>query len=113
MNASKANLINSVSLIGFGLWGYLEVTSPTALIPVGFGLVLLLCYNGVKNQNKIISHVAVILTLLILIALVGMRLPKSLDKGGIGLIRVTIMIITSSLSMIFFVRSFIDARKNK
>ena len=51
MNASKANLINSISLIGFGLWGYFEVTSPTALIPVGFGLILLLCYNGVKKSK--------------------------------------------------------------
>ena len=81
MNASKANLINSISLIGFGLWGYFEVTSPTALIPVGFGLILLLCYNGVKNQNKIIAHVAVLLTLVILLALVGMRLPKSIETG--------------------------------
>ena len=79
MKASKANLINSISLIGFGLWGYFEVTSPTALIPVGFGLILLLCYNGVKNQNKIIAHVAVLLTLVILLALVGMRLPKSIE----------------------------------
>ena len=62
MNASKANLINSISLIGFGLWGYFEVTSPTALIPVGFGLILLLCYNGVKNQNKIIAHIVGTLT---------------------------------------------------
>ena len=85
MNASKANLINSISLIGFGLWGYFEVTSPTALIPVGFGLILLLCYNGVKNQNKIIAHVAVLLTLVILLALVGMRLPKSIETGGAGL----------------------------
>ena len=51
MNSTKANLINSISLIGFGIWGYLEVTSPTALIPVGFGVALLLCYNGVKNHN--------------------------------------------------------------
>ncbi len=113
MNATTANLINSISLIAIGLWGYFDVLSPTALIPVAIGVFLICCYNGVKNQNKIISHVAVLLTLLILIALVGMRLPKSLDKGGIGLIRVTVMITTSFLSMIFFVRSFIAARKNK
>ena len=77
MNASKANLINSVSLIGFGLWGYLEVTSPTALIPVGFGLVLLLCYNGVKNQNKIIAHVAVLLTLVIPVSYTHLTLPTN------------------------------------
>jgi uncharacterized membrane protein (UPF0136 family) len=113
MNATTANLINSISLIIVGLWGYFEVLSPTALIPVLIGVFLLACYNGVKNQNKIISHIAVTLTLLILIALAGMRLPKSIDKGGMGLVRVIIMIMTSTLSMIFFIRSFIAARKNK
>lgn len=111
MNATKANLINSISLISFGLWGYFEVTSPTALIPVGFGLILLLCYNGVKNNNKIIAHIAVLLTLLILIALLGMRLPKSLESGGAGLFRVIAMCTTSAISMVYFVKSFIEARK--
>ena len=111
MNASKANLINSISLIGLGLWGYFEVTSPTALIPVGFGLVLLLCYNGVKNQNKIIAHVAVLLTLVILLALVGMRLPKSIETGGAGLYRVLAMCATSVVAMVYFVKSFIEARR--
>mgnify|MGYP001282018700 FL=1 len=111
MNATKANLINSISLIAFGLWGYFEVTSPTALIPVGFGIILLLCYNGVKNNNKIIAHIAVLLTLLILIALLGMRLPKSLESGGAGLFRVIAMCTTSAISMVYFVKSFIEARK--
>ena len=113
LNATRMNLINSIALIGMGLWGYLELDSPTALIPVGFGAVLLLCYNGVKNQNKIIAHVAVLLTLLILIALAGMRLPKSISQGGIGLYRVLIMIATSALSMVYFIKSFIDARKER
>tara|TARA_B100000900_G_C20458302_1_gene666097 strand:- start:652 stop:993 length:342 start_codon:yes stop_codon:yes gene_type:complete len=113
MNATLANLINSFTLIIIGFWGYLDFLSPTALIPVSIGVILLACYRGIKNQNKIISHVAVLLTLLILIALVGMRLPKSMDKGGIGLLRVMIMIVTSTFSMIFFIRSFIAARKNK
>lgn len=111
MNATKANLINSVSLIGFGLWGYFEVASPTALIPVGFGVILLLCYSGVKNNNKIIAHIAVLLTLLILVALLGMRLPKSLESGGAGLFRVIAMCTTSAISMVYFVKSFIEARK--
>ena len=81
MNATKANLINSISLIVFGFYGdTLMETSPTALIPVGFGVVLLLCYSGIKNQNKVIAHIAVLLTLVILLALVGMRLPKSLES---------------------------------
>ena len=117
MNASKANLINSISLITLGLWGFFEAfaeyewKAATALIPVVFGVVLLLCYSGVKNQNKMISHVAVLLTLLILIALLGMRIPKVIDIGGIDLYRIIAMSITSLIAMIYFVKSFIEARR--
>jgi len=96
-----------------GLWGYFEVVSPTALIPVVFGVILLLCTKGLKKQDKLIAHIAVLLTLVILIALIVMRLPKSLDSGGVGLIRVVIMILTSIFSMVYFVKSFIANRKNK
>jgi|TARA_B110000046_G_scaffold169223_1_gene188144 hypothetical protein len=114
MKASFYNVLNSIVLISLGLWGYIDYTdvqSPTALIPVGFGVILLLCTIGLKKENKIIAHVAVLLTLVILVALVGMRLPKSLDSGGVGLFRVIAMIATSVLSMVAFVLSFIKARR--
>lgn len=111
MNSTNANIINSICLIVIGLWGYLEVSSPTALIPVGFGAALILCTPGVKKENKVIAHIAVLLTLVILIALVGMRLPKSIDQGGLGLVRVLLMIGTSILSMVCFIKSFIANRK--
>ena len=111
MKASFYNVLNSIVLIALGLWGYFDVQSPTALIPVGFGVILLLCTTGVKKENKIIAHVAVLLTLVILVALVGMRLPKSLESGGVGLFRVIAMIATSVLSMVAFVLSFIKARR--
>lgn len=113
MNSYKANLINSSTLIIIGLWGYFESSSVTALIPVVFGVILFLCSKGVKSQNKLIAHIAVLLTLIILLSLVGMRLPKSIESGGLGLLRVFSMIVTSTLAMIFFVKSFIDARKNR
>ena len=114
MKTYQINFFNGLVLILVGLWGFIDVDySPTALIPVFFGVILLLCSNGVKNENKVIAHIAVLFTLLILVALVGMRLPKSLDLGGTGLFRVIIMIITSSVSMISFIQSFIAARKNK
>ena len=96
-----------------GIWGYIDVSSVTALIPTFFGIALILCTNGLKKENKMISHIAVLLTLLILGALLGMRLPKSIDQGGIGLIRVIIMIGTSAVAMLFFINSFIRARRNK
>ena len=111
MKIAFYNTLNSIVLIALGLWGYIDVQSPTALIPVGFGVILLLCTNGLKKENKIISHVAVLLTLVILVALVVMRLPKSLVSGGLGLVRVSAMILTSILSMVAFVLSFIKARR--
>ena len=113
MDAYKANLINSFSLIIFGVWGYIDSSSITALIPVMIGGPLLVCSSGIEKGNKIISHLAVLATLVILIALIGMRLPKSLDQGGIGLYRVIAMIATSALAMIFFIKSFIQNRKSK
>ena len=113
MNTSTINIINSISLIAMGIWGYIDVSSVTALIPTFCGAALILWTNGLKKENKMISHIAVLLTLLILGALLGMRLPKSIDQGGIGLIRVIIMIGTSAVAMLFFINSFIRARRNK
>tara|TARA_B100001778_G_C18246604_1_gene475819 strand:- start:190 stop:534 length:345 start_codon:yes stop_codon:yes gene_type:complete len=114
MKSYQANLFNSLVLILVGLWGFVDVDySPTALIPVFFGVILLFCNNGVKNENKVIAHIAVLFTLLIFVALVVMRLPKSLESGGVGLYRVVAMILTSAIAMLSFIKSFIAARKNK
>ena len=113
MNATKANFINSITLIIFGLWGYIDSNSMTALIPVGIGFTLGGFTNGIKKGNKLVAHLAVLVTLIILLALIGMRLPKSLDQGGIGLIRVILMILTSSTALVYFIKSFINNRRTK
>ena len=122
MKAEKMNLINSLSLIILGVWGYIDVSNYalntiisfehwTALIPVIFGFILLLCQNGIKNKSKVIAHIAVLVTLLIFIALVGKRLPISIEQGGLGLFRVLAMSLTSLIALILFIRSFIENRK--
>ncbi len=111
MDSKKFNLINSIVLIALGLWGYFDKNSPTALIPVVFGVILMLCQKGVKKENKIVAHIAVLVTLIILVALVGMRLPKDIESGGVGLFRVSVMILTSSLALVSFIKSFIKARR--
>jgi len=113
MRAHQVSLINSIILIAFGIWGYFDTESLTAFIPTFFGCSLLLCYPGIKNENKIIAHIAVLLTLVILVALIVMRLPKSLETGGEGLIRVIVMITTCSFAMFSFIKSFIRARRDK
>ena len=122
MKAEKMNLINSLSLVILGAWGYIDVSNYalntiisfehwTALIPVICGFILLLCQNGIKNKSKVIAHIAVLVTLLIFIALVGKRLPISIEQGGVGLFRVLAMSLTSLIALILFIRSFIENRK--
>lgn len=114
MNAYIAHLINSVALILIGGLGYYvtSANSPTALIPVFVGVVLLSLTNGVKNENKAIAHVAVVLTLLILVALIIKPLLKAIgDNDTMGTVRVGIMVFTSFLALVYFIKSFIDARK--
>ncbi len=115
MKAHTISLISSVVLIVMSAWGYLSSDSPslTALIPLFFGVVLLACYPGIKSENKIIAHVAVLLTLIVLVALF-MPLKGAIDRDdSMAVVRIVIMISGTSLSMVAFVKSFIAARKNK
>jgi len=115
MKVNTISLINSLVLVSMGLWGYFESDSRpiTALIPVIVGVILLLINSGVKKENKIAAHVAVLLTLLIIIGLVKPFLG-ALVRGNIaGIMRVSVMILTSLWAMITFIQSFISARKSK
>ena len=111
----KFNLVNSIALISISAWGYIDTNSFTALIPAAFGVVLLILGTMLTNEKlvKLSAHLVVLFTLLILLALVIQVLPGVLDRGGIGLIRVILMISTSSIAMIVFVKSFIDNRKSR
>ena len=119
MQPSKVNLINSLILIVMPLWAYLtyesidpnSTQSITALIPMFLGIVLLFCTNGIKNQNNIIAHIAVFITLLALVGLFKPLASAISDSRGLSVFRVSLMLITCIFSMIAFVRSFIAARK--
>ena len=120
MTTSRANLINSISLIVVSLWGYFVVNANanewewTPLIPVVFGVILFLCNKGLKNEDKVIAHIVVVLTLVAIISLVVKPLQSALaDNDGMGVFRVSIMIFTGLLAMITFVKSFIANRKSK
>ena len=111
----KFNLINSIALISMSAWGYVDTDSFTALIPAFFGLILLLLGTMLSNEKlvKLSAHLVVLFTLLILLALVIQVLPGVFERGGIGLIRVILMISSSALAMIVFIKSFIDNRKSR
>ena len=106
---------NALILICIGSHGYFQslTPSPTALIPVVFGILLLSMNSGVKSENKIIAHIAVTATLLILIGLF-MPLKSALGKSDTGaIVRVSLMLLTTIFALISFIQSFIKARKER
>ena len=113
MKAHTACLMNALILIIFGLWAYLGSESPskTAFIPVGFGIAIAAMVPGVKKENKIIAHVAVLLTLFILIGLI-MPLKGALARGdALAILRVVVMMLSTIAALFFFIKSFMDVRR--
>ena len=122
MRPYQANLLNSIILILMPLWAYLTfdgspenpTPSITILIPLFFGVILLFCSIGLKKENKMLAHIAVLITLITLIALIVKPLPAAIeDEKSLSIIRIAAMILTSSLAMVAFVKSFIKARRDR
>ena len=83
------------------------------MIPTCIGIALLLLNKGVKNENKIVAHIAVLLTLVVLIGLIKPLTGAIGRSDTAAMIRVFVMILSTIIAMVFFVKSFIDARKKR
>jgi len=107
------NFLNAIVLISLGSWAYFSSDHPsvTALIPVFAGIILIGITPGFKKGNRVPAHIAVVLTLLILLGFIKPLTGAIGRSDALGIARVSIMIITSFTAMIFFIRSFIDARR--
>ena len=80
------------------------------MITVFIGAVLVLLNKGIKNQNKVIAHIAVLVTLSGF-ALI-MPLMRAMEDGRTdAVLRILIMLSSTVYAMVFFVKSFIDARR--
>ena len=115
MKTYQANLLNSLTLIALSSFAYFSSDAPsnTTLIATVIGFALILCTNGIMKQNKIIAHIAVLLTFLAIVGL-SMALKGSISRDEeMAILRIGVMILTSVLSMIVFIKSFIANRKNK
>ena len=114
MKPHKISFVNAITLISFGLWGYIDVDySPTALIPVIFGIIILILNPGLKGENKVVAHIVVLLTFLILGGLVK-PLMSTLESGNtMGITRVSLMMLSTLMALISFIKSFIANRSKK
>jgi len=130
MKPYQANLINVLALTLMPVWALITFEAPvdepdksnmTALIPVVFAIILFLFNGGLKKENKFISHLAVMFTLITIVAIYMKPFSSALadyndnnsTENIMRIVRSGIMILTGVLSMIVFVRSFIANRKSK
>ena len=115
MKPYQANLINAAVLIVLGLWGYFssESPSPTALIPVAFGAIFAIATPPFKKDNKIVAHIIVLLTFLLILALF-MPLRGALERGDTSAaLRVGLMVISSLAALVVYIMSFVKVRRER
>jgi hypothetical protein len=118
------SILFGLLLTGVGLIGYFapttfgEVgekgTSPTALIPAGFGAVLVLCGLIVLAKPGLRKHVMHLAAMVGLLGAVGGIMPLArvgLDFTKSGVVAGTLMIVLCVAFVGLCVRSFIAARK--
>ena len=105
MKAHSASLINAAFLITLSLWGYWSSDSPstTALIPTFTGVFLVLLNKGIKNENKMIAHIAVLLTLLMSIGLIKPLTAAFGREDNAAILRVLFMLISTIFAFIFLI----------
>ena len=106
------NLLNSIVLISLGTWAYFSSDHPsvTALIPVFGGIILIIITPGFKKGNRVLAHIAVILTFVMLLGLIKPLTGAIGRSDSTGIARVSVMMLTSIIAMGVFIKSFIDAR---
>lgn len=113
MTPAKANILNAIILVTLGLWAYFGSASPsaTALIPAIFGLIFLAFAKPFLAGNKVIIHIVVFLTLLIVLAL-AMPLKAAIGRSDtLAIVRVGVMLLSSLGALVIYIKSFVDARK--
>lgn len=115
MKAHSANMINSIALIIIGLWDYLatQTLASTNMITVAGGLLLLFFYDGIKREDKVTAHIVVIITLFVFLSLIKPFDEALQDSAAGASIRYLVMMLTSLLAIVYFIKSFIDARRGR
>lgn len=116
----KVNYYYAIFLIFIGLFGFAARYSSqgdvqvTSLIPAFFGIILLFFTKGIKSDNSVIAHLAVVLTL-VLAAVVSYMFFKNLNAEFIGSRKFFIFLLTAIVSYVvlgIYIAGFIDKKRN-
>lgn len=117
----KVNYYYAIFLILIGLFGFIARYSEqgdmqvTSLIPAFFGIIFLFFTKGIKRENTIIAHLAVVLTL-VLAGVVTYMFFKNLSPEFIGSRKFFIFLFTALVSYLvlgIYIAGFIDKKQNR
>ncbi len=114
MKPFQANILNAAVLVIMGLWGYFSSENPsvTALIPVIFGVLFLIATPPFKNDNKVVAHIIVLLTFLLVLMTIGKPMMSAISSGdSLRIFRSAAMVASGIFAMIIYIKNFIDVRK--
>lgn len=114
-------ILFGVLLCGLGLVGYYspdtlgksDARSPTALIPAGVGVVLLICGMIVTAAPKARKHAMHVAAAVALLGAIGGFMPirsNGLDLEKAAVVSAIIMIALCTIFVLLCVRSFVRAR---
>ena len=118
MQPHVVNRLYSFLLIALGFFGfiarYLEVGDYqfTAFIPSVFGVILLFMTKGIKNENRVIAHIAVVLTLILGLMITSMLIRSGFQGDRKSYIFLTVA-VASFGALAVYVKGFIDKKKQK
>lgn len=115
MKPYQINFVFGTLLILVSIWSYFSSESPslTAFIPAAFGGVFLAMTLAMKNGNKTVAHIVVVLTLIVVVML-AMPLRGAIQRNDTAaILRVALMMIAGVVAMAVYIKSFVDARKNR
>ncbi len=116
----KTNLYFAIFLILAGLFGFLARFAEvgdfqfTALIPAGFGLILLFLSPGMKKENPYVSHMVVLVTAIVGVLMIFMLIRAWMNQQGFDrrIIIFAVILIGSVIAMARYIRYFIRRRKS-
>jgi hypothetical protein len=109
----RVTLINAIVLVALGLWGYLAKSEPTTdatLIPMAFGLVFGIALPLYQEENRLISYLFLVLTLLLTIALWIPMVRAYQAEQTSELIRLSLMVLSCCLALFYYLVAFLRHR---
>ncbi len=104
-----------LAFLGMAFFLYTGATAYTALIPAGFGVVLILLglLGSVEHLRKHTMHAAAAIALIGFVFGVVRLIPGPTEGRGIAYAETAIFAALSGLLLLLCVKSFIDARRRR